>query len=177
MGLFDRNSTSTSNLTTNYDQRQVNTTTSSSYDLSNRSVDSSTTNNTSITNLTDGGAIAGMVTIVGKALDGAGASTMSAYNFADSIFDSATVFANRAQERAADVFADAASMTRDTLVSARQAYQESTGQVAKAYQVAQAATADAYADAKGTTNSQKQIILGVLAVAGLLALAAFSRKG
>ncbi|MEH6434242.1 hypothetical protein [Massilia sp. DD77] len=168
MGLFDSNKTTTTSQTTNNDQRQVNTTTTSNYDLSNRS--------TNVTNVTDGGAIAGVVTVVGQALDGASKQTLAAYNYADSIFSAANVSVNNASKRVADAYSAAATMSQDALVTARQAYQDATTKTASAYQVAQAATADAYADAKGTTNSQKQIILGVLAVAGVLALAAFQRK-
>lgn len=165
MGLFDTNKTTTSNQTNNYDQRQVITNTT----------DSSTSNTT--TNITDGGAIAGMVTIVGKALDGASQQTLDSYNYADSIFDAATVFANRVSSRASDAYSEAANITRDTLTGARQAYGDAAKATADAYKVAQSATADAYADAKGTTNAQKQIILGVLAVAALFALAAFKQRG
>lgn len=170
MGLFDSNKTSTNNQTTNNDNRQVITTTSNSYDLSDRSAD------TTIVNNLDGGAIAGMVSIVGGALDGASKQTLAGYNFADSIFNAATEATNAASARVANAYDRAAMVTSDALLTVRDAYKDSTKTTVDALKAAQVMTADAYADAKGTTNSQKQIIFGVLAVAGLLALAAFQRK-
>lgn len=187
MGIFGGgNSSSTNNNTTNnYDQRQVITTTTENYDLSDHSV----------TNVTDGGAIKAMADVTSLALNNSAAQTLAGYQYADHIFDTATVFANNALNASSDAFSQASKMQADTLVGARQAYADANKSVVTAYdkaqdqtlkaytaaqaasQNAQAATAAAYADAKGTTDSQKQIILGVLAVAGVMALAMFQRKG
>jgi hypothetical protein len=165
MGFFDDSTSTTTNQTSNYDQRQVNTNT----DSNNRFIDNSV-------NL-DGGAIAGAVTILGKALDGASAQTMAGFNYADHIFDSATAFANNAGAMAGDAFSRASRLSQDALTGARQSYLEAGNQVSSAYGTALAGTAAAYADAKGTTAAQKQIILGVLAVAALFALVALKNKG
>lgn len=193
MGLFGGgNSTSTNeNTTNNYDQRQV-ITTSDSNNSSAFNDNSTTVTNTSVT---DAGAFGVVQNIAGQAITSARDQTLAGYNFADHIFDTATIFANAESERAADAFGQAAVMTKDTLVQARDAYQTANASVVTAYgraqdatlnaytaaqkaaMTAQAATAEAYADAKGTTNSQKQIIIGVLVVAGVMALAMMKKKG
>lgn len=182
MGLFGGgNSTSTNqNTTNNYDQRQVITTTATSNSLSN--------SGNTITNLTDGGAIAGMIDVAKAAIAGSTAATLNGYDYADHIF-SAAVKSN------ADAFDAAASVTRDSMSKAQTAFQKANDSVATAYgtaaahelqaytaaqsaaQLSQAATAAAYADAKGTTAAQKQIIIGVLVVAGVMALGMMQRKG
>ena len=160
----------TTNEVSNYDNKQYNTTTRDSHDSNVYD------NSVSVMNLTDGGAIAGMVSIVGGALDGASRQTLAAYNYGDSIFNAATESVNAASARVASAYDRAAMVSTDALLTVRDAYKESTRQTVDAMKTAQVMTADAYADAKGTTNSQKQIIFGVLAVAGLMALAAFQRK-
>lgn len=198
MGLFDSSSSSTSNLTSNLDQRQVNTTTDSN------NVDSSI--HTSIMNLLDGGAInmggAVAVAALGKvgdiasnAIQGASGQTKMGYDYADGLFSSVTKYANGVNNHMADAYSQAANLQNDALVTAQAAYRQAGSSVADAYQgaqdairlamrdssasaqAAQGATQAAYADAKGTTDSQKQIILGVLAVAALFALVAFKSKG
>lgn len=183
MGFFDTSKSTNNNTTQNYDNRSVVTNTNTSYDLSDHSV----------TNIMDGGAVQGIIGIAKEAIMGAGAQTLQGYQYADSVFDAAMMFANETGKRSADAFAQAASLQRDTLTSATKAYSEANKSVATAYDrstdaiikattsaqaaasQAQQATAAAYADAKGTTDSQKQIIIGVLVVAGLLAMA--SMKG
>jgi hypothetical protein len=185
MGLFGggNSSSSNTNQTENIDNRAVITNTTSSYDLSDHSV----------TNVTDGGAIQGITNVAALALNNSTAQSLAGYQFADHIFDTATVFANNAMNSASDAFSQAAVMEKDALTGAKQAYADANKSVVTAYgsaqdatlkaytaaqassQQAQAATAAAYADAKGTTDSQKQIILGVLAVAAVMAFAMMKR--
>jgi predicted small integral membrane protein len=167
---FGSDSTSqTSNNVQNFDQKQYNTNTNDS--------------NNSTTIITDGGAILAMGQLAGQVVNNGVTQVQSAYDYADHIFDSATLFANNANRRASSAFDTAAKMTTDALTSARQSYVDATKATASAYSdaskaqaTAQAATAAAYADAKGTTDSQKQIILGVLAVAAIMALSMIQRK-
>jgi hypothetical protein len=162
----------TTNEVSNYDQKQYNTNSWDSHDanMTDNSISSS------ITNITDGGAIAGMVSIVGSALEGANRQTIASYDYADSIFNAATNSVDKASARVSNAYDRAALVTSDALLTVRDAYKDTTARTVDAFKVAQAATADAYADAKGTTNSQKQIMIGVLVVAGLMALAAMQRK-
>lgn len=178
MGFFDSSKSTNNNTTQNYDNRQVITNDTKTYDLSDHSVDNSTNNTT----ITDGGAIAAMA-----------ASTKGAYDYADHIFDAATVYANNVNKSSLDAFSQAASLSSDAITGARSAYSDANKSIAnaygdaqsvvlKAFQSAQVATADAqaatqaaYADAKGTTGAQKQIIIAIIAVAGLMALAAMHR--
>ena len=172
LGLkFGSDSTSnTTNDVSNYDQKQYNTSTQDSHDAN------MTDNSVSVVSMLDGGAIAGMVSILGSALDGSTKQTLAGYTYADGIFNAATESLNAASSRVASAYDRAAMVSSDALLTVRDAYKDSTKQTVDALKTAQTMTADAYADAKGTTNSQKQIIFGVLAVAGLLALAAFQRK-
>jgi hypothetical protein len=167
MGLFGggNSSSTSSNTTQNFDDRQVNTTTDSNNVFIDKSVK------------TDGGAIIGMAQVAKDSVSAAAdqaiaafgytsANVNSGYQYADHIFDSAIGFANNVNATASNAYARAAQMSSDTLVNAQASYRDATSQVASAY-----------ADAKGTTSAQKQIILGVLAVAALFALAAFKHKG
>jgi hypothetical protein len=158
-----------------------------------------------ITNLLDGGAINGIGDIAAAAIKSGQAGTLAGYNYSDGVFDAAMTYANGVNDHQADAYKAAAAMTSDALTGARAAYQSASNQVssaltganaqiASAYgaagdmamaalkavvgsgQAAQVATADAYADAKGTTNSQKQIVIGVLVVAGIMALAMLQKK-
>lgn len=187
MGFFDSSKSTNNNTTQNYDNRQVITNTSTAYDLSDRSVNNSV--NTTTTNITDGGAIKSMADVATAAIKGVPA----AYDYADHIFDAATVFANNVNKSGLDAFSQAASLSADAITNARAAYQDAnksvanaydgaTSSILKAFQSAQVATADAqaatqsaYADAKGTTGAQKQIIIAIIAVAGLMALAAMHK--
>lgn len=192
-GGGDKNSTTTNN---NYDQRVVTTNTTETYDLSDNSDHSDNSDNSlhytdnSVDNSVklDGGAIAALGASTLAAINGANKQTLAGYDYADHIFDSATVFANQAQKNSLDAFSMAASLQNDALTRAQASYREANRSVADAYsdaqgsvlsafksaQVAtadaQAATQAAYADAKGTTAAQKQIIIGVLIVAGLFVL-------
>jgi hypothetical protein len=168
-----QNQTSTSN-TYNTDNRAI--TTVSSYDLSNHSVNAWSDASTTITNntTTDHGAVAGALGFADKAAGGAfdsvksalgfaasvasgqQAATIHAYDYADTLFDGALDFANKNDNRAYDAFDRAATIQKDALSMSAAAAKEALGQVQ-----------NAYADAKGTTQSQQKIMLGVLAVAGL----------
>ena len=133
----------TQQTTQNYDQRQVNT------------------SNVTTTNTLDGGAIQGAIDLAKKALDVNSTQTTHAYDYADNIFHAATDYANSNDARAFNAYDRAAAITNDALLTARQAYKESAGQLK-----------EAYADAKGTTDAQSKIILAVLVVAGVAVVAA-----
>ncbi|WP_317205562.1 hypothetical protein [Janthinobacterium sp.] len=150
-GDKQQNATST---TQNYDNRQINTTTSTA--LSNSG---NTTNM-----MLDGGAVAGIVDLAKLSITGANAATKQGYDYADHIFSAAELNVNAAGAREADAYAQAGRMVVDAMSSAKTAYAG-----------AQSATQAAYADAKGTTDSQKQIMLGVLVVAGVIAIASMKR--
>lgn len=137
------------------DNRQVITT--SSYDLSNRSVtDSNNTTNlydastkTTTTNnySTDQGAVSGGLALAGQAVKAVEDNAASGYHFADGIFGAALDFANDNDTRLVTAFDHAAAVSDKAIAQLQ----------------------GAYADAKGTSDSQKQIILGVLAVAAVIA--------
>jgi hypothetical protein len=193
MGLFGGGNSSSSNATTNNDNRQVLTNTTTSYDLSDHS--STALNNSNNTYVTDGGAfglvggaVGAMSDLALAAVRGANSSLQSGYDYADHVFDTATMFANQQSSQALGVaqnaFDKASTLQKDALTTAQGAYAEASRATATAWtqanqaaQAAQGATQAAYADAKGTTDSQKQIILGVLAVAGLMALGTMYKKG
>lgn len=157
MGLFSTKKTQTTQLTTaNYDNRQVNT------DSNNFSVDS---NNTTY-NMLDGGAIAagvdaaksaiaGMLSLGSQTISAATASQVHAYDYADGLFSGALEAVQDAGTREMKAWERAAAVQDIALNTVK----------------------GAYADAKGTTDSQKQIMLGVLVVAGVMALAAFKARG
>ena len=167
---------STSTATSVADYSQVNTTTSTAYDLSSQTSNSNNTtanfttvdSSTKITNTLDGGAIssiAGVAMDAGKnALEqvkqafglastvvaGAGAAEVHAYDYADNLFHGALDAVTDSQTRAYNAW-DRASMMQAS----------ATGELRAAY-----------ADAKGTTQSQQKIMLAVVAVAGVAVLAA-----
>lgn len=197
MGFFDSSSSSTNNNTQNYDQRQVNTQTDSNNVFEDQSVSTVST----VTNLLDGGAVAlagGVASMAGAvattAIGLSAQTTQTGLEYADSIFSGATKYSNGVNDHMADAYSQAATLQNDALTGARAAYQNATNAVSSAWgsasdmtmaalklvsgsaAAAQTATADAYADAKGTTNSQKQIIIGVLVVAGIMALAMMQKK-
>ncbi len=184
----DSTNNSTTN-TQNFDNRVVNTVTKTSYDMSDNSVDNSSRiyemgdyrvdNSVSV----DGGAIQGMIDVAtaaifgagdvaGRAIVGARDQTIAGYEYADNVFDSATLFANKTNILASDAFAQAAAMSVDAMSSVKNAFTSAQGATAAAAK----ATQEAYADAKGTTASQKHIVLAVLALAGILAVV-MMRKG
>jgi hypothetical protein len=198
-------STNTSNTSTAWDLSDNSTkTTTSAYDLSDRSTKTtntdlsdrstkSTTTNADLSDhsvdnswsiVTDGGAIGSMAGVSALAVSGANAASLGAYAYADHIFDGAMTFANSTVGRASDAFSQAALMSRDTLTQAQSIYQGASQSINAANMAAmnaqQKATdqiASAYADAKGTTASQKQIVMAVLAVAGLFVFSTMYRKG
>lgn len=156
MGLFSTKKTQTTQLTTaNYDNRQVNT------DSNNFSVDS---NNTTY-NMLDGGAIAagvdaaksaiaGILSMGSQTIQAATQNTVHAYDYADGLFHASLEAVNDASTREMKAWERAAAVQDVALNTVK----------------------GAYADAKGTTDSQKQIMLGVLVVAGVMALAAFKAR-
>jgi hypothetical protein len=165
---FGGDSTSKTDTTTqNYDNRQVITSTTSNLDLSDKSTNTNS-NNTTVNNM-DGGAIDAMKAVALGSLD-----------YGDSIFDTATLFANNAfsssLSASQSAFDTAASLQKDALTGARDAYKDASKDTQTAYATGLAGAAAAYADAKGTTNSQKSIIMAVLAVAGLMGLAFLQKK-
>jgi len=159
---FGGDSDSTTETTTqNYDNRTVTTNTTSNLDLSNRSVDSSV----NTVNTLDGGAIAAMRDIA-----------MGSLNYGDTLFDKATMSLNSSLSASKSAFETAAGIQRDALLSAKDAYKDSDKNTKSAYETAMNQASAAYADAKGTTNAQKSIIMGVLAVAGLMAMAFMQKR-
>lgn len=145
----------------NYDNRQVNTTTTQQYDLSSHVFDGST----KITNTVDGGAIQGMVSTALAAINGANTGATSAYDHADHMFSGVIDLANASGGRELTAYDRAATLVHDAMTGA-----------GAAYQGAQQNLQAAYADAKGTSDSQKQIMLGVLALAGVMAFALMGKK-
>lgn len=169
----DKAQSTTSN-STNYDNRQVNTTS----DSNNTTMqwDQSQGSHNSYTSITDGGAIEQMsgaakaainaaLSLGQSALGNATSQSLHAYDYADGIFDGALGAVQDAGTRELAVFDRAATIQNDALATVKAA-SSNAADLVKA----------AYADAKGTTDSQKQIMLGVLAVAGVMALAAFKAR-
>lgn len=156
MGLFSGNKTQTTQLsTTNYDNRQVNT------DSNNFAVDS---NNTTY-NMLDGGAIAagvdaaksaiaGILSMGSQTISAATANQVHAYDYADGLFHASLDAVQDAGNRELKAWERAAAVQDVALNTVK----------------------GAYADAKGTSDSQKQIMMGVIAVAGVLALAAMKAR-
>ncbi|MTV36280.1 hypothetical protein [Duganella radicis] len=147
MGLFGGGNSSSTNSTTNnnYDNRQVITSDTKNYDLSDNST--KVDNSTSVVNLLDGGAIAGMA-----------AATKGAYDYADNVFDAATVYANGVNNNSLDAFKVAAELSSDALTSTRASYSDATKQVANAYGNAAAIQSDALNGAKSAfTEATKQV--------------------
>lgn len=183
-GGDDDNSNTTT--TQNYDQRQVNTTDVSSYDLSDHSTTTTnadfsnrSTNNTSVINTTtDGGAVAGALAMADGALksvtagvssalgfarsvaDGQNATTVHAYDFADNVFHGALDAVQANDTRALDAFSRAATIQNDALAMSKNGFSSAMSMVQ-----------NAYADAKGTTQAQQKIMMGVLVVAAVAVLA------
>lgn len=188
----------TTSTTANYDERQVNTWDTSSYDLSDRSTtttnadfsDRSTTttnadlsnrstNNTTInTTTTDGGAVSGALALatgavdsVKKSLDSAlgfatsvsasqNANLAHSYDFADNVFHGALDAVQANDTRALDAFSRAATIENDALAMSKDSFSSAVGMVQ-----------NAYADAKGTTQAQQKIMIGVLVVAAIAVVA------
>lgn len=153
-----RKSQSTTQQSANYDNRQVNTDSNNSY--------MSWDNSTTVTNITDGGAISGMTETAKAAIAAALASGNAAYDHADNLFSGALDYANRAGGRELEAFDRAATIQEGALSAVKSATASATSLVQAAY-----------ADAKGTTDSQKQIVFGVLAVAGVAVYAAMQARG
>lgn len=146
MGLFSGSKSKVTQTTENIDNRQVNTTSDSNNSIYDASTKVTTTNNIT----TDGGSVSSAVMLASKALDINAMQGVHAYDFADNIFSSSLDFINRNDQRALQAFDRAAMIQGDTINQLQ----------------------GAYADAKGTTDSQKMIIYGVLAVAGVAVLVA-----
>jgi hypothetical protein len=133
------------------------TTTQSTNNYDNRQVNTTTL---------DCGAIAGALglaqqvasgsnSLASQVVDGANAGAVHAYDFAGGLFNTALDFADQSNSRSLNAY-DRAGALEVQAVSTLQS---------------------AYADAKGTTDSQKQIILGVLAVAIIATYMAFKARG
>lgn len=149
-----------------------------SYDLSNRSTDNSRTTTTTNTMTTDHGAVSGALGFAGSSLtgmteavknalgyaqsvaSGQQATTLHAYDFAGGLFDTSLEAVNRNGSRAYDAYERAAMIQSDALAMSGAASKAALSQIQ-----------NAYADAKGTTQSQQHIMLGVLAVAAVAVLA------
>lgn len=154
------------------DSSQTNSNNTSAYDLSNKSTNSNSNNTTNIT--TDGGAVAGALSlasgalssIVGLASSVTGAATtqaLNAYDYSDGVFHQALDFADTTNSRAMTAYDRAAVIEGDALTT-----------VSKQSSAVIDQLQNAYADAKGTSESQQKIILAVL---GLGAVAFLSRMG
>lgn len=174
MGLLSGGNSSSTNNTTNnnYDQRQVITNTTSNLDLSDNSVSTNSNNTTTI----DAGAVGGMRDVA-----------LGALEYGDHLFDRVNLTVNNALNSTQNAFDAAAGFQRDALIGARDAFASATKSATDAYKNSDTSTktayatamesaSAAYADAKGTTNAQKSIIMGVLAVAALMALALMQKK-
>jgi hypothetical protein len=227
---FGGDTASTTQQTTqNYDQRQVNTTSTTIADLSNRSIrDSNNTTNADLSNRSikdawnttnsttnadlsnrstnntntytstmnsDYGSISAALNFAGKSSDNnlgalmggytladkladknlnglnngyglaskisdiSAAGQVHAYDYADQLFSGALDFANQNSAREMTAFDRAARIQNDALATVSGAAASSISTLKSAY-----------SDAKGTTQSQQQIIFAVLAVAGIFAL-------
>lgn len=164
---WDNSDKSTNNTYLDYSDRSV-----TNIDSSNRSVNNTTNN------YLDGGAIAGglkvasdsvaaMLQAVAQSLGLASSVTASqaaneahAYDYADSLFHASLDAVNQNDARALAAFDRAAQMENDALAMSQEAAKNALSQVQ-----------NAYADAKGTTQAQQKIMLGVLAVAAVAVLA------
>ena len=153
---FSNRSTTNADISNRSTNNSGNTTNA---DFSNRS--SNYTSNLTTTNnsMTDLGSIAEALGLASSTVQTSGAVTVHAYDYADQIFAGALDFANKNANRELTAFDRAATIQNDALSS-----------VATTSGSTIATLKSAYADAKGTTQSQQQIILAVLAVAGIFAL-------
>lgn len=156
--MGSKKSQSTTLQSASYDNRQVNT------DSNNTTM--SWDSSTNITQFTDGGAIVAMgdaakaainatLSLGQSALGNATKQAENAYDYSDGLFSASLDFAQDAGSRALQAY-DRAAVVSDEAVKTVKA---------------------AYADAKGTTDSQQQIMLGVLAVAGVAVFAAIKGRG
>lgn len=146
-----------------------------------------------VTNTLDGGAIAGAFDMGKAAITGSTANTGKALDYGESLFETASGAVAKTADSAINRYADLfdQSMTavtsgaKDSQKTYENLFDKSLGFVENsqkslttAYDRAQTAQSaamgqlqGAYADAKGTSDSQKQVIIGVLVVAGLLVMA------
>jgi hypothetical protein len=178
MGLFGGGNSSSSNTSNNYDQRQIVTTTTDNYDLSNRSINNSSydlsnrssstnSNNTTVYNTTtDGGAVSGALAVAGNAVQagvqqlagvlglasqvvtGQNAALASGYDYADHLFSGVMDTVNKNTAATQNAFNLAAQLDSSAVNQLQ----------------------GAYADAKGTSDAQSKIMIGVLLVAALAVL-------
>jgi hypothetical protein len=147
--LSNKSQTNSNNTTSLFDASS-NTSNSNNATNSNNTTnlyDSSSKTTTTNNYTTDQGAVAGGLALAGKAVQTVADNAATGYHFADGIFDSALHFASDNDARLVTAFDHAAAVS-DSAIKQLQG---------------------AYADAKGTSDSQKQIILGVLAVAAVIA--------
>jgi hypothetical protein len=169
----DSSNRSVTTSTTNADFSDRSTTSNSTWtDNSNRS-----TNNTTVYN-TDGGAVSGALALAsgavntvagqlaaalgfaGQVATGQNATVVNAYDFGDNIFHSALDAVNQNDARALDAFERASTIQADALALTKNQTAAALAQVQ-----------NAYADAKGTTEAQQKIMLGVLVVAAVAVIA------
>lgn len=140
----------------NYDQRQV--------------------NSWNMTTTLDGGAVQGMVDTASNAvnnatqqvlafINGSNQQTLSAYDHADHMLSGVVDAVNASGNRELSAYDRAATLLDHTITGAN-----------AANATALSTLQNAYADAKGTSDSQKSIILAVLAIAGVMAFAVVERK-
>lgn len=113
-----------------------------------------------------GQALDAATNIAGQTIDAATKSQVHAYDYADNIFSGAVDFANKNDSRALDAFDRAAKITSDALDAVKNNDRASLGQVQLAY-----------ADAKGTSDSQSKIMIGVLVLAAVIGVAALRARG
>ena len=92
-------------------------------------------------------------------IDGTSSNEVHAYDYADNVFHSVIDYANQNDNRALSAFDRAATIESTAL-----------DQMAKNSQSVISQLQGAYADAKGTSASQQKIIMGVLALVGVLVL-------
>lgn len=163
---------STATNTSVADYSQVNTSTTEINDLSNRtttgSYNSSFDTGTRITNITDGGAVAGMASV---ALD-AGKNALDQVKSAFGLAGSVVAGANQSQVNAYDYADGLFHASQEAVTAADTRAYNAWDRASKMQEGAAAAIQNAYADATGTTQSQQKIILAVVAVAGVAVLAA-----
>lgn len=166
---------STTNLWSDSSNRSVNTSnTTTSADFSDRSTNNTTINNTS----TDGGAVSGALSLAtgavksvgdqlgavlgfaSQVVDGQNAGQAHAYDYADHIFHGALDAVQASDTRALDAFTRASTIENDALAMTKSGFSSALGLVQ-----------NAYADAKGTTEAQQKIMMGVLLVAAVAVVA------
>jgi hypothetical protein len=145
--LSNKSQTNSNNTTSLFDASSTNSGNTSNSNNTTNLYDSSSKTTTTNNYTTDQGAVAGGLALAGQAVKTVADNAATGYHFADGIFDSALHFASDNDARIVTAFDHAAAVSDKAIAQLQ----------------------GAYADAKGTSDSQKQIILGVLAVAAVIA--------